>query len=135
MKLNQTLIDFGMTVWKKKEEFKAKLMVLRKGTLPLQPRQRSSRILSLRRRKKRSHKVQLDASKLECFNCHKMGHFSKDCRQPKRRFKRRFQASTTEEEEPKKKKSAKSSKEEESRRDYYLISALSGSITNSANSG
>ena len=33
-----------------------------------------------------------------------------------------------------KKKSAKSSKEDESRREYYMISALSGSITNSANS-
>ena len=63
-----------------------------------------------------------------------MGHSAKDFRQPKRRFKRIFQASTTEEEEPKKKKSAKSSKEEESRREYYLISSLSGSITNNANS-
>ena len=55
-------------------------------------------------------------------------------RKPKRRFKRRFKASITEEEEPKKKKSAKSSKEDESRREYYLISALSRSIANSANS-
>ena len=62
-----------------------------------------------------------------------MRHYARDCRQPKRRFKRRFQACIAEEEEPKKKKSAKSSKEEESRREYY-ISALSGSITNSANS-
>ena len=63
-----------------------------------------------------------------------MGHFAKDCRKPKRRFKRRFQAFTTEEEEPKKKKNAKSSKEDEPRREYYLISSLLGSITNSANS-
>ena len=63
-----------------------------------------------------------------------MGHYARDCRQPKRRFKRRSQASTAEEEEPKKKKSAKSSKEEESRREYYLISTLSRSITNGANS-
>ena len=33
-----------------------------------------------------------------------------------------------------KKKNAKSSKEDEPRREYYLISALSRSITNSANS-
>ena len=63
-----------------------------------------------------------------------MGHYARDYRQPKRRFKRRFQASTSEEEEPKNKKNAKSFKEEESRREYYLISALSRSITNSANS-
>ena len=63
-----------------------------------------------------------------------MGRYAKDYRQSKKMVKRRFQASTTKEEEPKKKKNAKSSKEEESRREYYLISALSGSITNSANS-
>ena len=63
-----------------------------------------------------------------------MGHFAKDCRKPKRRFKRRFQTSTAEKKERKKKKNAKSSEEDEPRREYYLISALSGSITNSANS-
>ena len=75
-----------------------------------------------------------NAPSLECFICRKIGHFTKDCRQPKRKFKRRFQASATEEEEPKKKKNAKTTKEDEPRREYYLIFALSGSITNSANS-
>ena len=60
-----------------------------------------------------------------------MGHYAKDCRQPKRRFKQRFQASTAEEEEPKKKKNVESSKEDEQRREYYLTSSLSRSITNS----
>ena len=75
-----------------------------------------------------------NASKLECYNCHKIGHFAKDCRQPKRKFKRRFQASIAEEQETKKKKNTKATKEDEPRREYYLIFALSGSITGSANS-
>ena len=40
-----------------------------------------------------------NAPSLECFNCHKIGHFAKDCSRPKRKFKRRFQASAAEEEE------------------------------------
>ena len=71
---------------------------------------------------------------MECYSCHKFGHFARDGRQPKRTIKRRFQASAAEEEEPKRKTNAKSSKEDEPRREYYLISALSGSITDSANS-
>ena len=62
-----------------------------------------------------------------------MGHYARDCRQSKKKFKRRFQASTIEE-EPKRKKNTESSIEEESRREYYLIFSFSGSFTNSANS-
>ena len=40
-----------------------------------------------------------DVSKVECYNCHKFGHFAKDCKQTKKKFKRRFQASAAEEEE------------------------------------
>ena len=67
-------------------------------------------------KEKKPQGKQLDVSKIQCFNSHKMGHYARDCRQSKKRFKRSFQASTAEEEEPKKKKSAKSSKQEESRR-------------------
>ena len=78
----------------------------------------------------------IDVSKVECYNCHKFGHFVRDCRQHKRKIKRRFQASVVveEEEEPKKKKNTKATKEDEPRREYYLVSTLSGSITDSANS-
>ena len=40
-----------------------------------------------------------DMSKVECYNCHKFGHFAKDCRNTKEKSKRRFQASVAEEEE------------------------------------
>ena len=40
-----------------------------------------------------------DVSKVECYNCHKFRHFARDCRQTKKKFKRRFQASPAEEEE------------------------------------
>ena len=77
-------------------------------------------------------------SKVECYNCHKFGHFAKDWRQAKKKPKRRFQASAAEakdeEEEPKKKKKTKANKDEEHRREYYLISALTGSFTDCATS-
>ena len=58
-----------------------------------------------------------------------IGHFAKDCRQAKKKPKRRFQASVAEakEEEPKKKKKTKANKTDEPKREYYLISALTGS--------
>ena len=40
-----------------------------------------------------------DVSKVECYNCHKFGHFSRDCRKTKKKFKRIFQVSFVEEEE------------------------------------
>ena len=40
-----------------------------------------------------------DVSKVESYNCHKFGHFARDCRQTKKKFKRRFQPLTAEEEE------------------------------------
>ena len=40
-----------------------------------------------------------DMSKVECYSCYKFGHFARDCRQNKKKPKRRFQASTAEAEE------------------------------------
>ena len=71
---------------------------------------------------------------MECYNCHKFGHFVKDCKQAKKKPKRRFQASAAEaeeeeDEEPKKKKKTKANKTEEPRREYYLISTLTDSFS------
>ena len=38
-------------------------------------------------------------SKVECYNCHKFGHFAKDCRQNNKKPKRRFQAFVAEADE------------------------------------
>ena len=40
-----------------------------------------------------------DMSKVECYNCHKFGHFAKECRKTKKKPKRRFQAFVAEAED------------------------------------
>ena len=74
-----------------------------------------------------------DMSKIECYTCHKFGHYAKDQRQNKKKPNRRFQASAQADEEedevPKKKKKTKANKIDEPKREYYLISALTGSFS------
>jgi hypothetical protein len=77
-------------------------------------------------------------SKVKCFNCNRLGHYAKYCRNPpsQRRRKGRFQASVATEEdkpqeEPQRRQTRATTKEQEPQKEYYLISALSSSITKS----
>jgi hypothetical protein len=75
-------------------------------------------------------------SKVKCFNCNKLGHYARDCRSPPSQQKRRgrFQASVATkeakpQEEPQRRQTRAATKEQEQHKEYYLISALSGTIT------
>jgi hypothetical protein len=77
-------------------------------------------------------------SKVKCFNCNKLGHYARDCRNPpsQQRRKGKFQASVATEEdkpqeEPQRRQTRAATKEQEQHQKYYLISALSGTITKS----
>jgi hypothetical protein len=77
-------------------------------------------------------------SKVKCFNCDKLGNYARDCRNPPSQQKRKgkFQASVATEEakpqqEPQRKQTRTATKEQEQQEEYYLISALSSTITKS----
>jgi hypothetical protein len=73
-------------------------------------------------------------SEVRCFNCNKLGHYAKDCRNPlsKKKQKGRFHASVaTKEEEPQRKRTKTASKEQEQRRENYLVSTLFDAVTKS----
>jgi hypothetical protein len=81
-------------------------------------------------------------SKVRCFNCNKLGHYAKDCRNPpsQQRRKGKFHASVATEEaepqqEPQRRRTRAATKEQEQHQEYYLISALSGTITKSEEFG
>ena len=66
----------------------------------LQQRLKGSRNLLLNKRKGRNLRVCFfDMSKIECYTCHKFGHYARDCKQNKKKPKRRFQACAEEVEE------------------------------------
>ena len=83
-------------------------------------------------RKFKGNRRQLDMSKIRCYECQKFGHFAKDCYSNKR--KGRHHASTTDlDDEPQHKKARESDLDKvakDIRKEYYLISALSETITN-----
>jgi hypothetical protein len=74
-------------------------------------------------------------SKVRCYNCNKLGHYARDCRNPpsKQKRKGKFHASVAaeEEEEFQKKRTRAATKEQEQQRESYLVSTLFGAITNS----
>ena len=78
----------------------SKAIGTKEGNLALTAKTRKFKKPSPQKRKgKKSQGQHIDVSKLECYNCHKIGHFTKDCRKPKKKFKRRLQDSAAKEEE------------------------------------
>ena len=80
-----------------------------------------------------------DPSRLRCYTCDEIGHFSKDC--PKNKVhshkkngnKRRHHAYAAEDDEPSKKRTKYESEDSSSEDEYVLISSLTGNITHGSN--
>jgi hypothetical protein len=71
----------------------------------------------------------IDTSKIKCFSCNKLGHFARDCWYRKKNPKKgKHHASTIEDDESKRKQKS-TPNERENRKEYYLISALSSSVS------
>ena len=83
---------------------------------------------------KNNQKPKSDMSKIICYTCNNPGHYSKDCLSGKR--KGRYHASTAEaSEEPHGKRTRESNSAEQKKKQIILISALTGSISNSKEIG
>jgi hypothetical protein len=77
---------------------------------------------------------EFDMSKVKCFNCQRKGHFARDCPKIRKGNKGKYCASIVVEDESQRTKTKEASSNQETKREYYLISALSGSLTNGVES-
>ena len=83
-------------------------------------------------RKFRGKRKIVDLSKIRCFSCQKLGHYAKDCLDQRGKYKGKHHAfATSIDDEPQRKKARESNHDQDTRKEYYLISALFGTITNS----
>jgi hypothetical protein len=73
---------------------------------------------------------EFDMSKVKCFNCQLKGHFARDFPKIIKGNKGKYCASIVVEDESRRTKTKEASNNQETRREYYLISTLSGSLTN-----
>jgi hypothetical protein len=73
-------------------------------------------------------------SKVKCFNCQRKGHFARDCPKIRKGNKDKYHASIAVEDESRRTKTKEASGNQETKREYYLISTLSGSLTNGVES-
>ncbi|GJV88930.1 ribonuclease H-like domain-containing protein [Tanacetum coccineum] len=70
-------------------------------------------------------RIRFDKSKVECFNCHKMGHFTRECRAPRNQYSRNKEHT---------KRTVPSDQVEEVPTNYGLMAYSSTSSTSSTNS-
>jgi len=73
-------------------------------------------------------------TRVKCFNCQRKGHFARVCPKIRKGNKGKYRASIAAEDESQRSKTKGASSNQETRREYYLISALSGSLTNGVES-
>jgi hypothetical protein len=72
---------------------------------------------------------------VRCFNCQRKGHFARNCPISRKGHKGKFRAAAAAEEEGTyRRKPREVSNDQETRKEYYLVSALTGTMTNSAES-
>ena len=79
--------------------------------------------------------VRRDSSRLRCYTCDEIGHFSRNCpknkngSKNKKNSKRRRHAHTVEDDDPLRKRVKQESEDSSSEDEYVLISALMGTVT------
>jgi hypothetical protein len=72
---------------------------------------------------------------VRCFNCQKKGHFARNCPKSRKGHKGKFHVVVAAEEEGTyRRKPREVSSDQETRKEYYLVSALTGTVTDSAES-